>query len=138
MGLATLHVMANPRSSQGHAFVAVLVGLTALAHGALALVPSVRPVWADVLSGLLALVALALLVVGLAVERARLGGGSEDGWLVACAGVGMVGVALCLVITLVSFSNGTGVDPWSVGALLVDALTVRIAVFTLRRVPVRR
>lgn len=130
--------MANPRSSQGHTLVAVLVGLTALAHGALVVVPSPRSVGVDVVSGLLALAAFVLLVAGLVVERARFGGAAEDAWLVACAATGAVGVALGLVLASLSFAGGRGdVDLWSIGALLLDALTVRIAVFTLRRVPAR-
>jgi len=128
--------MANPRTSQGHTLVAVLIAATAVVHVALAAVPSARPGWVAAVSGLLTLVAAALLVAGLAAPRTRFGGDAEDAWLVACAATGAVGVALGLVVAYLSFSGGRNdVDLLSIGALLMDALTVRIAVFTLRRVP---
>jgi hypothetical protein len=128
--------MTQPRSSGGHAVVAVLVGLTALAHVALAL--AAGPTWARALSGLLAVAAAALLAIGLAAPRARFGGDGEDGWLLACAATGAVGVASALALTLVLFSGGGRTELWSLAPLLVDALTVRVAVFTLRRVPAGR
>ncbi|MDT7709616.1 MAG: hypothetical protein QOG20_5223 [Pseudonocardiales bacterium] len=129
--------MANPRSSQGHTIVAVLVALTAVAHVALAVAPGAPP-WITAVSALVALAAVALLVAGLSVQRYRFGGPEEDLWLVACAIVGMVGVACGLVLAVVSVAGRGGVDPWGIGALLVDALAVRLAVFTLRRVPAGR
>jgi hypothetical protein len=128
--------MATPRSSGGHTIVAVLVGLTALVHVAVAL--TAGPTWARALSGLLAVVAAALLVVGLGTPRARFGGDGEDGWLLACAATGAAGVASALALTLVLFSGGGRAGLWSLAPLLVDALTVRLAVFTLRRVPAGR
>lgn len=126
----------TPRSSGGHTIVAALVGFTALAHVAAAL--TATPAWARALSGLLAVIAAALLAIGLGVPRARFGGDSEDGWLLACAATGAVGVASALALTLVLFSGGGRTELWSLAPLLVDALTVRVAVFTLRRVPVGR
>jgi hypothetical protein len=70
------------------------------------------------------------------MARTRFGGDAEDAWLVACAAVGAVGVLGGLGLALTSVAGG--VDPWGIGALLVDALTVRIAVFTLRRTPAAR
>lgn len=128
--------MATPRSSGGHTVVAVLVGLTALAHTAVAAVPG--PAWTRALSGLLAVVALTVLVIGLSAPRARFGGDAEDGWLLAGAATGAVGVASALVVALVTFSGGGRGDLWSLAPLIVDALTVRVAVFTLRRVPAGR
>ena len=128
--------MTQPRSSVGHTIAAVLVGLTALAHVAQAL--TADPTWARALSGLLAVVAAALLAIGLGASRARFGGEREDGWLLACAVTGAVGVASALVLTLVLFSGGGRTELWSLVPLLVDALTVRVAVFTLRRVPAGR
>ena len=126
--------MANPRTSQGHVLVVVLVGLTALVHGALVGVPGGRPTWFLAVTSLVALAALVLAGAGLVVERTRFGGDAEDAWLVACAAVGAVGVMSGFGLALTSVAGG-GMDPWGIGALLVDALTVRIAVFTLRRVP---
>jgi hypothetical protein len=132
--------MANPRSSQGHLLVVVLVGLTAAAHAALLAVPGERPGWFLVVTTLLAVAALALAGTGLAAGPARFGGAAEDRWLVACAAVGALGVMSGFGLALASLSGGStgGVDPWGIGALLVDALTVRLSVFTLRRVPARR
>lgn len=128
--------MATPRSSGGHTIVAVLVGLTALAHVAVAL--TAGPAWARALSGLVAAVAAALLAIGLRAPRARFGGDGEDSWLLACAATGVVGVAISLALVLVIFSGGGRTQLWSLAPLLVDALTVRVAVFTLRRVPAGR
>ncbi len=125
--------MATPRSSGGHTIVAVLVGITALAHIAVAAAPG--PGWARALSGLVAAAAVALLAIGLGAPRARFGGDGEDGWLLACAATGAVGVASALALTLVSFAGGGRAELWSLAPLLADALTVRVAVFTLRRVP---
>jgi hypothetical protein len=47
-------------------------------------------------------------------------------------------VASALVVALVTFSGGGRSDLWSLAPLIVDALMVRVAVFTLRRVPVAR
>ena len=52
--------------------------------------------------------------------------------------VALVGVAGSLVVTWLSVSgpaSGGGLNPWSLGVLLIDALTVRVAIFTLRRSP---
>ncbi len=135
-GAPRLSPMATPRSSGGHTIVAVLLGLTALAHVAVAL--TAGPTWARALSGLLAVVAAVLLVIGLRAPQARFGGDGEDSWLVACAATGAVGVASALALTLLSFSGGGRTGLWSLAPLLVDALTVRVAVFTLRRVPAGR
>ncbi len=126
--------MANPRTSQGHVLVVVLVGLTALVHAAMLGLPGARPMWFLAATFLVALAALVLAGAGLVAGRARFGGGAEDGWLVACAAVGALGVMSGFGLALTTVAGGA-VDPWGIGALLVDALTVRIAVFTLRRVP---
>lgn len=126
--------MAHPRTSQGHALVVGLVGLTAVVHGALLGLPGARPTWFLVVTALVALAALVLAGAGLAAGRTRFGGDAEDAWLVACAAVGAVGVMSGFGLALTSVAGG-GVDPWGIGALLVDALTVRVAVFTLRRTP---
>ena len=118
--------------------VVVLVGLTAVVHAALLGLPGAGPPWFLAVTSLVALAALVLAGAGLVAERARFGGDAEDGWLVACAAVAALGVMSGFGLTLASLAGRTGVDPWGVGALLVDALTVRIAVFTLRRVPAVR
>ena len=127
--------MAVPRSSTGHTIVAVLVGLTGLAHVAVA--ATADPTWERAFSALLAVVSLVLLAVGLGVSQARFGGENEDGWLVACAATAAIGVASSLVLALATFSGGGRGDLWILAPLLVDALTVRVAVFTLRRAPAR-
>jgi hypothetical protein len=114
--------------------VVVLVALTATVHGALLGVPGQRSTWFLAATSVVALAALVLAVAGLAAGRTRFGGDAEDGWLVGCAAVGALGVLSGFALTLA----GGGVDPWVIGALLVDALTVRVAVFTLRRVPATR
>jgi hypothetical protein len=58
--------------------------------------------------------------------------------LVVAAVVGVVGVAafvVPLLLPLMGVGNAPGdvVAPWPLGAFVLDALTVRLAVFTLRR-----
>ncbi|GAA1278617.1 hypothetical protein GCM10009609_47490 [Pseudonocardia aurantiaca] len=122
--------------------MAALLGVSAAAHGGLALTSTASPAFVVALSGLLTVAAIALVLVGLLVEAARFGGDREDHWLLACAIMGAVGVAVGVAGPLVGTwlavsrpgSNG-GLNPWSLGALLIDALTVRVAIFTLRRSP---
>jgi hypothetical protein len=126
------------RSFRGHVIVAVLLGVAAVAHGGLALTSTARSAFLVGLSGLLTVAAIALVLVGLLVEAARFGGDREDHWLLACAIMGAVGVAGSLVLTWLSVSrpgSSGGLNLWSLGALLIDALTVRVAIFTLRRSP---
>jgi hypothetical protein len=114
--------------------VVALLGVAAVAHGGLALTSGSGFVAG--LSGLLAVAAIALVLVGLLVGAARFGGDREDHWLLAGAIMGAVGVASALVVTWLSIPGpgaGGGFDPWSLGVLLIDALTVRVAIFTLRR-----
>jgi hypothetical protein len=118
--------------------VAALLGVAAVAHGGLALTSMASSGFVVGLSGLLTVAAIALVLVGLLVEAARFGGDREDPWLLACAIMGAVGVAGSLVGTLLSVSrpgSSGGLNPWSLGALLIDALTVRVAIFTLRHSP---
>ncbi len=131
--------MPTPRSSRGHAVVATVIGVAAAAHGALALVPSARPGWFAAVSAVLALAGLAVVVVGLRSPRAVFGGEDEDRWLVSCAAVGALGVAADLGLALALIAgSAAGVDLFVMGALVVDALVARVAVFTLRRVPLGR
>jgi hypothetical protein len=126
------------RSSRGHVIVAALLGVAAAAHGGLALTSTASSAFVVGLSGLLTVAAIALVLVGLLVEAARFGGDREDHWLLACAIMGAVGVAGSLVGTWLSVSrpgSSGGLSPWSLGALLIDALTVRVAIFTLRHSP---
>ena len=58
--------------------------------------------------------------------------------LVVAAVAGVVGVgafALPLILPLIGVGDPVAdpVDPWGIGGFLVDALTVRLAAFTLRR-----
>lgn len=110
----------------------ILIALLALAvavHARLtALAGSGAPLIA-VLDGAVAIAALVALV--LVVRRA------DGPALLASAVAGGLGVALFLVPGLVALSRGQAwtawLDPWAFGALLLDAMIVRIAVFTLRR-----
>jgi hypothetical protein len=117
------------RLSTGRWLVVALLAAVAVPH----IVLAVR-MWdtAVVPAGIDVLVAVAALVVG-ALVFLRPGGAA----LLAAAGVGAVGVALYLlpglVVTLRGERYTTWLDPWAFAALLVDALVVRIAVFTLRR-----
>lgn len=116
--------------------MAALLGVAAVAHGGLALTS--RSPFVAGLSGLLTVAAIALVLVGLLVGAARFGGDREDHWLLACAIMGAVGVAGSLVVTWLSVSgpgSSGGLNPWSLSVLLIDALTVRVAIFTLRRSP---
>jgi hypothetical protein len=118
--------------------VAALLGVAAAAHGGLALTSTAGSAFVVGLSGLFTVAAIALVLVGLLVEAARFGGDREDHWLLACAITGALGVAGSLVVTWLSVSrpdSSGGLNPWGLGALLIDALTVRVAIFTLRRSP---
>lgn len=58
--------------------------------------------------------------------------------LVAAGGAGAIGVAgflIPLVAALLGFGSAVvePLDPWVIGGFLLDALTARLAVFTLRR-----
>ncbi len=58
--------------------------------------------------------------------------------LLAAAGAGTIGVAgflIPLVAALLGFGAAVAdpIDPWGIGGHLLDALTVRLAVFTMRR-----
>ncbi len=130
--------MSAQRSFRGHVIVAALLGVAAAAHGGLALTSTANSAFVVGLSGLLTVAAFALMLVGLLVEAARFGGDHEDHWLLACAIMGAVGVVGSLVVTWLSVSGpgpSGGLNPWNLGALLIDASTVRVAIFTLRRSP---
>ncbi len=118
--------------------MAALLGVAAAAHGGLTLTSTASSAFVVGLSGLLTVAAIALVLAGTLVEAARFGGDREDHWLLACAIMGAVGVAGSLVVTWLSVSrpgSSGGLNPWNLGALLIDALTVRVAIFTLRRSP---
>lgn len=118
--------------------MAALLVVAAVAHGGLTVTSAATSAFVVALSGLLTVTAIALALVGLLVGAARFGGDREDHWLLACAIMGAVGVASSLVVTWLSVSrpgSGGGLNPWSLGVLLIDALTVRVAILTLRAVP---
>ncbi|MHA6784014.1 hypothetical protein ACVGOW_23915 [Pseudonocardia saturnea] len=48
-------------------------------------------------------------------------------------GVGAIAIPLILPLLGVGFPVADPVSPWGIGGFLVDALTVRLAAFTLRR-----
>jgi hypothetical protein len=82
-------------------------------------------------------VAVVLAVAGLA-GAAVLAIGGRPVVLVVAAALGMVGVAGFLLPRLIAIPGfgslvGSWTDPWAFGALLLDALLVRLAAFTLRR-----
>ncbi|WP_224387717.1 hypothetical protein [Pseudonocardia sp. ICBG1293] len=112
----------------GRRILTVLLVLSAALHVRLAVVAT-----GPVLAGLEGLVAAAA-VAGLALLLRRPDGTA----LLGCAVAGGAGVALFLVPGLVAVAGGgdgaSWLDGWAFGTLLVDAMVVRIAVFTLRRV----
>jgi hypothetical protein len=82
-------------------------------------------------------VAIALAAAGL-IGAGVLVFGGRPVVLVVAAALGMVGVAGFLLPRLVAVPGfgslvGHWTDPWAFGALLLDALLVRLAAFTLRR-----
>ncbi|MFP5019339.1 hypothetical protein [Pseudonocardia phyllosphaerae] len=112
----------------GRRILAVLLVLATAVHAHQAVVAG--DLATTVLDGLVAIGALvALVLILLRGDDARV--------LLAAAVVGGAGVALFLVPGLITVSRGgmwqAWLDPWAFGALLCDAMTVRIAVFTLRR-----
>ena len=118
-------------STTGRRIVAALLVATAVVHAVL-----VARLWSGD-PGLAALDAvLAVAALGVAGALLRRDG---PGVLLAAAVVGGVGVATFLLPGLVAVAAGQGyrgwLDPWAFGALLLDALAVRVAVFTLRRAP---
>ena len=122
--------MSNQRGPVlGRRILIVLLALAAAVHARLvAGTGSGAPLLA-VLDGLVAIAAIAALV--LVVRRA------DGPALLTSAIAGGVGVALFLVPGLVALAQGQSwvawLDPWSFGALLLDAMVVRVAVFTLRK-----
>jgi hypothetical protein len=119
----------RPPSATGPRILAALLVAAAVAHAVLVWrVWAVSPIPA-VLDGVLAVAALVL--AALALRR------PEPPVLLGAAVVGAIGVATYLLPSLVATFSGRAapglLDPWAFGALLVDALVVRIAVFTLRR-----
>ena len=119
------HIVGTPRG--GASVVAVTWAAAAAAHGVVGLDGT----------GAGAAFAFTLAVVG-AVGAAALLVRPRPELLVAAAVAGVVGVgafALPLIVSVLGVGGPVAdpVDPWGIGAFLVDALTVRLAVFTLRR-----
>ena len=113
----------------GRKILLVLLVLSVLVHAGTALLTPAAPLSAvsNGVVGLAALVALALVI-----RRA------DGPALLTAAVAGGLGVALFLVPGLIGVVGGqvwmAWLDPWAFGSLLLDAMVVRIAVFTLRRV----
>ncbi|MEV1294156.1 hypothetical protein [Pseudonocardia sp. NPDC049635] len=114
----------------GRRILMVLLALTALVHARLAAGTGAEGPFLAALDGIVAIVAGVALVM---VVR-----GADAPALLTAAVAGGLGVALFLVPGLVAVAGGGSwtawLDPWMFGALLLDAMVVRIAVFTLRKV----
>lgn len=114
----------------GRRIVIVLLALTALVHARLATGTGAEGPILAALDGIVAIVAgVALAMV---VRRA------DAPALLTAAVAGGLGVALFLVPGLVAIAGGGSwtawLNPWMFGALLLDAMVVRVAVFTMRKV----
>lgn len=122
--------MSAPRIGTGRRILIVLLVLAAAVHARLAVSTGSAAPFLAALDGLVALGAVVALV--LVIRRA------DGPAFLAAAGAGGLGVALFLIPGLVALAQGQSwtswLDPWAFGALLLDAMVVRIAVFTLRRV----
>lgn len=121
--------MNRAQPTTGRRIVTALLVGSAVVHAVLA-----TRLWASgpapaAIEGVLAVAAL--VVAAVLVLR------SEPGVLLGAAAVGALGVATFLVPGIVAVAGGRSypgwLDPWAFGALLLDALAVRVAVFTLRR-----
>ncbi|MBW0105117.1 hypothetical protein [Pseudonocardia sp. KRD291] len=121
--------MNRAQPTTGRRIVTALLVATAVVHAVLA-----ARLWAG--SPALAVIDAVVAVAALAVAGALLLR-DEPAVLLGAAVVGGVGVATFLVPGLVAVAGGQSydgwLDPWAFGALLLDALAVRVAVFTLRR-----
>ena len=107
-----------------------LLALAALVHARLAAGTGAEGPFLAALDGLVAVVA----GIAFAMVFRRADGPA----LLTGAVAGGLGVALFLVPGLVALAGGGSwtawLDPWMFGALLLDAMVVRVAVFTLRKV----
>lgn len=124
--------MNRAQPGTGRRIVIALLVATAVVHAVL-----LTRMWAGdqpVLAALDGVFAVAALVAAGAVLLR-----TEPAVLLGAAVVGGVGVAMFLVPGLVAIAGGRSfggwLDPWAFGALLLDALVVRVAVFTLRSAP---
>lgn len=119
----------RPQPTTGRRIVTALLVATAVVHAVL-----VARLWSGVPG--LAVIDAVIAVGAVAVAGALLLR-DEPAVLLGAAVVGGIGVATFLVPGLVAVVNGQiyggWLDPWAFGALLLDALAVRVAVFTLRR-----
>lgn len=114
----------------GRRILIVLLALAAVVHARLVAGTGAAGPLLAVLDGLVAIAAIAALV--LVVRRA------DGPALLVSAVAGGLGVALFVVPGIVALAMGQSwtawLDPWAFGALLLDAMVVRVAVFTLRKV----
>lgn len=86
--------------------------------------------WAGVVLGIVAVAAVFLAIALLVVDR--------PGMLLAAAAIGALAMGVYIVTWVVAvprLGNGIGgwTAVWGIAALVLDSLTVRAAVFTLRR-----
>lgn len=105
-----------------------LAAASAVAHAGLAVVGGA--LWAQVMSGVLAVVAIAL--VGVLTTR------PEPPVVLGTAVFGMLGVASFLLVLGVGLTSAEGpvdgwVGPWGIAGVIVDSSVVRIAAAVLRR-----
>lgn len=121
--------MNRAQPGTGRRIGTALLVATALVHSVLAARTGADDPALAVLGGVLALAAL--VAAGAMLLR------TEPAVLLGAAVVGGIGVATFLVPGLLAVAGGRSYagwsDPWAFGALLLDALLVRVAVFTLRR-----
>lgn len=111
----------------------VIVAVVLAAGGLLHITPAVRYLGAVAWLGVLTLV----FVVAVLTVAALLMSVDQPHLLLLAAVLGAIGVALFLGTRLVPLAGpggeiGSWTEPWSLAAFIVDALAVRLAVFTLR------
>lgn len=111
----------------------VIVAVVLAAGGLLHITPALRYLhavtWLGVLTLVFVVTALTVAALLVSVDQPHL--------LLLAAVVGAIGVALFLGSRLVPVAGPVGAitswtEPWSLAAFIVDALAVRLAVFTLR------
>lgn len=89
-----------------------------------------RVTWAGVALGIIAVAAVLLAIALLVVDR--------PGMLLAAAAMGALAMAVYIVTWVLAVPQLGGVGRgwtavWGIAALVLDSLTVRVAIFTLRR-----
>lgn len=111
----------------------VIVAVVLAAGGVLHIPPALRYLgvvaWLGVLTLVFIVAVITVAALLVSVDQPRL--------LLLAAVLAAIGVAMFLVTRLVPFAGSAGeiaswTEPWSLAAFIVDALAVRLAVFTLR------